>query len=261
MKKKPSVFVALPGRPGDQIASGLLTSLFNMGEGIPCEVRTRGLSLLTTNFNMLWCDALNARPAYTHFCMVHADVVPEPGWLETLLAEQKKVGADIISACIPLKDERGLTSTGLMDWHTRRMRKFSVKESLGFPTTFSAESIGHKDKCLLMNTGLWLCDFTKPWVEKMCFRQYDTIVRQSDGQWRPAAVSEDWLFSVDAARLGLRTFATTAVKVKHVGIFEYPNYTPWGTTDTEADDEAAIAWNIDAPASWAAEPQPKGYPR
>lgn len=256
---RPNVFLALPGRPGDQIAAGLLTALFHRGEGFDAEVRSRSLSLLTTNFNLLWCDCLNQRPAFTHFAMVHADVVPEPNWLANLLAEQRRVGADILSACIPLKDDRGLTSTGVMDWRTRRMRKFTVAETLALPRSFTAADAGYPGHALLMNTGLWVCDFTRPWVERMCFRQADTIVRQSDGQFRPAAVSEDWLFSLDAARLGLRCLATTAVRVKHVGIFEYPNYAAFGAGKPEAEEDSAVAWNIDPPPSWG-QPEPKGYP-
>lgn len=257
----PHVFVALPSRPGDQIAAGLLTATHHLGSGFSSQLCVRPCSLLTTNFNMLWCDALNERPKVTHFCMIHADVVPDPGFLEVLLAEMVRTKADILSACIALKDERGLTSTGVMDWKTRKMRKFSVAETLKLPRTFSAADAGYPDRCLLMNTGLLLCDLRKPWVEKMVFRQKDAIVRQADGKFRPVSVSEDWLFSIDAARLRLRCYATTAVNVFHQGGFAYPNFTPWGTQEMERDDDAAVAWDINAPESWGASPEPVGIPQ
>lgn len=248
--REPVVFVALPSRPGDAISLALLTATHNAGSGFKLyDYRARPCSLLPLNFNLLWTEALNERAnGITHFCMMHADVAPEPGWLAKLLAEQKRVGADVLSTVIALKDDRGLSSTGVMDWRTKRMKKFSLAEALALPPSFDAAAAGYPGHCLLMNTGLWVCDFTKPWVEKICFRLHDTIVPMPDGTFRAQCVSEDWLWSVDCARLGLKTFATTAVKVNHQGAFNYPNFVPWGSREDE--QETAIAWNISPPAHW-----------
>lgn len=257
--QRPKVFIALPSRPGENMAFGLWQALERMGSGfdvydkkaIPC-------SMLPLSFNMLWCAALNARKeGITHFCMIHSDVTPEPGWLEALLAEQKRVGADILSSVIAIKDDRGLSSTGVMNVNTREMRKLTLEEAWGLQTsdghcTFDAAGAGFPGHCLLMNTGCWVCDFTQPWVEKMCFRFHDHIVKQDDGVWRAACVGEDWLFSIDAWRLGLKAFATLDVKVHHQGVFQYPNAVPWGT----GEKDVSLAWNIEPPASWRWIPSP-----
>jgi len=257
---QPHVFVGLPSRPGDQIAAGLLTATHNMGGGFSSQLQARPCSLLTTNFNLLWCEALNARPRVTHFVMCHSDVIPDVGWVETLLKEYQHTGADILSCCIPLKDDRGLTSTGVMNWETRKMRKFSVAETLRFPRSFTASDVGFPGHALLMNTGLWICAINNRWAEKMVFRQKDAIVQQADGKFRPVSVSEDWLFSIDAARLGLRCLATTAVKIVHQGGFAYPNFTPWGTEEREDDSVAAVAWDINPPEAWGWEKEAVGCP-
>ncbi len=241
--KRPVVFLALPNRPGEAFAAGILSPLFHTGTRHQVyDIRAQSASLLPLNFNNLWCQALNERPAMTHFCMMHSDVCPEDGWLDILLDEQRKSGADILSVVIPIKDERGLTSTGVMDWRTRQMRHLTVREALKLPPTFDAAEAGYPGQCLLMNTGLWVCDFTRPWVEQMYFRFEDRIVRRPDGRFEAQAVSEDWLFSIDAARMGLKVFATTAVKVKHQGNFQFPNFAPWGSLET--DDSPGQAFGI-----------------
>lgn len=226
-----------------------VSALIHTGKGHRVhDLRMKSCSLLPMSFNALWCEALNERDrGITHFAMMHDDLCVEDGWLETLLAEMEAHGADVVSAVIPLKDDRGLTSTGVFD-AGNRMRKLSLAEALALPRTFSAADAGYPGCCLLLNTGLWVCRFTEPWVEQVVFRLHDTIIQDSEGKFRPACVSEDWLFSVDCARLGLKTMATTAVKLKHQGVFDYPNFVAWGSRADEG--EWATAWNVDPPAKW-----------
>ncbi len=248
-QKRDIVYVGLPGRPGDSIATGQLTALFNPGtDAVVYDLRPRAASLLPLCFNHLWCEALNERPGMSHFCMMHSDIVPEPGWLNVMMGELHRTGADILSVVIPVKDDRGMTSTGLMRMPSRQMNKFSLKRALKLPKTFCAADVGGKSDVLLINTGLWVCDFTRPWVEKMCFRFKDRIIRTDDGKFIPQCIGEDWLFGIDAARLGLKVYCTTKVKAHHQGIFMYPNCVPWGTGD---EGEGGFAWNIDGPEIYA----------
>lgn len=255
------IYVAFPARPHGNISFPISSHTTGCPECI-FDFRGRGLSLLTTNFNWLLCDAMNARDhGATHFVMHHDDLDPEPGWLRVLLEELKRTGADILSCVIAIKDIRGLSSTGVMDWKTRRMRKFSIAETLKLPKSFTAEEAGYPEHALLMNSGLWICKLTEPWIEKMVFRQHDSIVRQANGKFRPVSVSEDWLFSLDAHRLGLKCMATTAVKIKHWGGFEYANYAPWGTDmEGEQDSAGCYAWDVNAPESWGLPRDPVGVP-
>jgi hypothetical protein len=152
-------------------------------------------------FNKLWCQALNERTqrGLTHFAMHHSDIQAEPGWLDILLEEQRKVGADVLSAVIPIKDQRGLTSTGLRDPVTGRIRRLTMREVMKLPVTFEAADTDAGDQWLMVNTGLWVCDFTKPWVEEVCFSILDAVVREED-RFVPKALSEDWNFSGWCAR-------------------------------------------------------------
>lgn len=250
--KPPRVFLACPSRPGDSAPFELIRAIFDAGKGFDLSPNLRSCSLLTTNFNILWCDALNANPRPDRFVMIHSDVAPEPGWVEALVAEQDRAGADVLSVVIPLKDETGTTSTGIMDARTTKMRKLTLHQIFGdrqLPTSFTAKDVtGNANDCLLMNTGLWICDFTRPWVEKIAFRQNDAIRRGPDGKWKPESVSEDWLFSIDCWRLGLRCFATTALKLHHQGTFGYPNYAAWGTREDEGKEY--LPWNVEPPNGW-----------
>ncbi len=79
------------------------------------EIKASSASLLTLNCNSLWVTALNGREkrGVEWFAMLHSDVEPEPAWLDTLIAEADRVGADLLSAVIPLKDASGVTSTAI----------------------------------------------------------------------------------------------------------------------------------------------------
>jgi len=75
-------------------------------------------SLLASNFNQLWCLALNhvheGRPL-EYFAMLHDDVGPEDFWLDKLIAELEDKQLDVLSVVVPIKDSRGMTSMALQD--------------------------------------------------------------------------------------------------------------------------------------------------
>ncbi len=252
-QRRPKVYIALPHRPGDQMSFRLHQALKPefMGEGFDTvEAPPLPCSMLPLSFNMLWCDAWNKHKemGITHFCMVHSDVAPlDRGWLGTLLDRQRKSGADILASVIALKDERAQSSTGALNVHTREMRKFTLDECHGMgKDTFDINDAGFPGHCLLMNTGCWICDINESWFKKMCFRFHDHIIEMPDGTLKAACVGEDWLFSIDAWRLNLKCFATTALVIEHQGVYQYPNIPGWGTKEKDV----SLAWNIEPPASW-----------
>ena len=110
-----SIFLAVPHYGA--IVPEALVSLTMASCKHRVSLTTNGASLLAFNFNSLWGSALNQRrdKGLTHFAMHHADVGAEPGWIDILLEEMAKVGADVIATVIPIKDNRGLTSTGIQD--------------------------------------------------------------------------------------------------------------------------------------------------
>jgi hypothetical protein len=234
------VFLALPSR--GSVITPLATALFKTGK-TPCELRSHSCSLLTLTFNSLWAMALNERAnGFTHFAMIHDDIWPmDDGWLDLLLKEFKASGADVLSTCVPIKDDRGLTSTAVMHKPTQRMIRLTMTEVCDLPDTFNAKDCGYDDCVILPNTGLWICDFTKPWVERICFTMKDRIFKGADGQWVPQCFGEDWGFGVQLAEMGLKVSATTALKVVHQGKFDYPNFAPWG--GWKKDETTNILWN------------------
>lgn len=193
--------------------------------------RATGNSVLCHNFNTLWCDALNARKTHgvTHFAMCHYDVRPEPFWVDKLIAEMDRVDADIISTVLAIKDDRGLTSTGLGYDEDRNVRRLTMYEIHDLPETFSIHDVGPAVDYLAVNTGLWVARIDTGWPDAFPgFETRTSIIKGSDGTFKPAFQPEDWLMSRWAHDFDLRVFATRAVKAWHCGIKEYPNDEAWG---------------------------------
>lgn len=235
-----SVFLALPSR--GSVITPLATALFKTGKTNVYGIRSHSCSLLTLTFNSLWCMALNERAnGITHFAMIHDDVWPVgDAWLDDLMREHRACGADVTSVTIPIKDDRGLTSTAILHRPTRRMKRLTMTEVCSLPPTFDATSFG-AECVILPNTGLWVCDFTKPWVEDVCFTMRDRIFKGIDNKWVPQCFGEDWGFGVQLAEHGLRVCATSAVKVAHQGKFDFPNFEPWG--GWKEDKTTNIIWD------------------
>ena len=238
---EPLLFLAFPNR--GSVATGLFTASHCRGQVPVYCLRTASSSLLTLCFNQLWAQALNDRKTapLTEFVMCHDDLVPiEPGWLDTLYQEYRQSGADILSTIVPIKDQRGLSSTAIYDPDSLQMRRITMTEAQNLPVTFDATTAGYPGCTLLPNTGLWICDFTKPWVEKICFTMRDRVFQDARGEWVAQCFSEDWNFGVQALELGLKVCVTRAVQLVHMGQFRYPNFAPWGTL--AQDDSCNMIW-------------------
>jgi len=109
----------------------------------------------------------------------------------------------------------------------------------GMPATFTAEEAGFPGQVILPNTGLWICDFTKPWVEQLCFNITDRIIRNTEGKFQAQSLGEDWGLGVWAAGMGLRVKATTRIRLYHKGGFDYPA-APWGKWHEDEDEGQAF---------------------
>lgn len=218
------------------------------GAEVNVEVTTHQTSLLASGFNFLWSTALEK--GYTHFAMLHADVVPEWFWLNMLLSELQRTGADLVSVVVPIKDSRGLTSTGIGHpsvWWSP-LRRLTVKEVVALPATFDAADAGYPDHALLINTGCWLADLRNPkWREtdsegllKTYFTICDRIARNEDGKLRCRTQSEDWFFSTKMFQNGLKAVATRKVQLGHYADFPWPNHGGWGVW--QHDNETMPHW-------------------
>lgn len=188
----------------------------------------RETSLLANGFNQLWCAMLNNRDqGFTHFAMIHADVCPQPGWLDMLLDELDATGADLVSAVVPIKDKRGITSTGLDNpndpWNVRRL---TLREIFDKPATWDEPG-------LLLNTGLWVCQ-VGDWCERVHFEIQDRIRKRDDGLFYPEVIPEDWGFTRQLRALGVKVRATRKVELYHERA-EFHTRHAWGHWATDED--------------------------
>lgn len=206
---------------------------------IPCPSVN---SLLANGFNKCWCEALNRSPRPDYFAMLHADIGPAPCWLDVLIAELERVGADLISAVVPFKSMDGLTSTG-MDTRPEHMRRLTVAELMQLPETFDGADLRvlwdvpaqlHLDNdrafptTFLVNSGCWVCRFADAtWVEQVWFEIQDHIV-QRDGKFVAHVAPEDWNLSRKLAHLGCSVYATRKVPLEHHGEWGFSNDHAWG---------------------------------
>lgn len=205
------------------------------------QISASGMSLLAMNFNGGWAAALNSRPGVDYFCMHHSDIGVGPdaaGWLDYMIEELHKADADVLSVVVPIKDTRGLTSTGLLrrEGGKHEHRRLQMKELEKLPDTFDVGDVGELfgeydtvvSPILTVNTGLWVCRFDKPWVEDVCFTIKDKIGRNEDGTFTAHVWPEDWNFSEWCYDKGLRVVANKKVPVGHRGGTVFSSRARWG---------------------------------
>jgi hypothetical protein len=227
-----SVFLAVPHY--STVVAGSLESLIQASRKHTIHLQTAGGSLLAYVFNILWCNALNKQPRPDYFAMHHSDIHAEPGWLDIMIDELEKRQADILSTVVPIKDNRGLTSTGYLDTRNDgRITRYTMKQIMAKDPsfTFSTDS----NLTLLVNTGLMLVDFRKPWVEEFRFNIQDNIKRKPDGKFYPEVLPEDWNMSVWARERKLNVWATRKARVLHHGPAAFTNDKPWGEFDRDKE--------------------------
>jgi hypothetical protein len=201
--------------------------------------------------NRLWVDGLNGFKTgqYTHFAMLHSDVTPVAGWIDVLMGVLEDRQVDLVSTVIPIKDRRGLTSSGWADpgdpWSA--FRRLTMREVMEMPKTFTPEETEYPDKVFLHNTGCWLADLSRPCfhakengVLKACFAFPIQIECHEDGTYSHRRESEDWYFSRMLHGLGAKTAITREVTLTHAGSTEFSNDHPWG--DYKDDRDTRDRW-------------------
>lgn len=251
--RRPKVFLAMPlyGRQVDMMAAQVFLQNATRRQLFDLTGACRNGTLPTRNFNNLFSRALN-EPAVTHFAMLHGDCTPEDYWLDTLFEELERTGADMIAAVVPIKDERGITSTAIDDpnWFWSPKRRLTMAEIYqSLPETFSIEDcraagLAGPDDRLLCNTGCWLCDLRKPWAREVdeagrlfChFTVKDAILKLPNGRFKEAVAPEDWNFSRMLAMKGAAVYATRKVGLDHIGEFAFTNKKPWGSVAHDVTD-------------------------
>jgi hypothetical protein len=253
-KERGRVYVGVPCYDGTVCVEG--TVALTQASIRPPYVRYMGMSLLTKVFNTLWCEALDMRElGVTHFLMMHSDIgVEGRGWLDKMLETMEKTGADVLSAVVPIKSGEGVTSTAYEvdggEFPGWQLRRYTMTEIHGMKgKTFTHPRI-------LVNTGIMLVDFRKPWVEEMHFHFEDDIRKDRKGQRRVLNWPEDWLFSREARAKGAKLWATREVLVVHYGRQGFPSEMAWGLLEHDRGFEKAPL-EVEFPEEKACEtPQP-----
>lgn len=218
-------------------------------------------SLLTANCNILWAMALNyfELKKVDWFALIHSDVQPEPFWIDRLMAEADTHGADIMSAVIPIKNDKGLTSTAISDPHDDygtfvRLTMSQVKHP-SFPITFDGDLAVQALRSLpaslrveapagarlLCNTGCMVCRLGAWCDPRKVYFDEVTRFRRINNQWKPFIRSEDWFFTGNAAANGAKVMATTALQLIHHGTSDFPNNQVWGGP---LDEEGLAQWDL-----------------
>lgn len=259
------VYLGMPGY-------GKQTSAAGRGFWRACADMSRVLnhyqsgSLLASNFNQLWCGALNCvhqGRQVDYFAMLHDDIGPSDFWLDALIDELEARDLDVLGVAVPIKDTRGLTSLALHKPGDNWMPagRLSMHDIHQLPETFTSEDIGEP---LLLNTGCWVCRFDPSWVTKMHFEINDRIVfNDATGRYQAQTEPEDWYFSRLCHELGLKVGATRKVPVLHQGELDFTNQKPWGSAvfDTESRKVSPVphafpreitGWLSEKEATWLA---------
>lgn len=215
------------------------------------------------DFNHLWASALNTFEdgEATHFAMLHSDIAPDKGWLDILLSEMDDNNAPLVSALVPIKDSRGLTSTGLGNaknpWGAHR--RLTMREALNLSATFGYRELKEffsKTGCvpdesyLMFNTGCWAADLRREEFRavnedgtlRAWFDFPTRIARNKDGKWANDRESEDWFFSRKVCELGLKALVTRKVQLVHEGEMYYDNSTPHGSYK-DGDEQTRANWD------------------
>ena len=212
-----AIFLCMPRR-GSQVCAGAARAFYGAKSARGLVYRaTAATSLLTYSFNSLWCQALNDRERHgiAYFAMIHADIEPVgESWVDVLIDELERLGADVVSAVVPQRGDGGRrTSTAIEGPDPWAPQVIAAARARDLPETFGSDAGGD----LLVNTGLWVCDFRKPWVEEVCFTIRDRIVRGEGGVFQAQVRPEDWEFSRDLRARGAKLYATRKVQVTHHG--------------------------------------------
>lgn len=221
-----SIYLALPTYDGTY-TTGALVGALNASDHHAVDCHPGGGSLLPKAFNIHWANAVMSGQ-YDYFAMLHADIWPESCWLDRLVAilelKEEWRKPDIVSAVVPLKDDRRLTSTGM--WMFDRPEphyRLSEEDKRQLPVTFGTddvqEALGIRGE-LVVNTGCWIARLGRPWNRQVHFEFRDSIDWDHRGSGEPkvCVVSEDWLFSRKVVEAGGTVLATQAVALNHRGV-------------------------------------------
>lgn len=261
LELRPSVFIGMASYSTSSTHDDAMAAFIahpSQGIELTCMQSKYTNSLLARGFNHLWAEAvLRCRhEVITHYAQLHCDINPAKFWCDTLWAEMERLGADIVSAVIPIKNHYGLTSVCISTDDRWTVRRLTMHEIMELPETFciddvTAAGLNPHGGQLLVNTGCWMADLRKPWVtatdeagDLLCYFTIDDRIAEMHNSdtgefetYETRVEPEDWNFSrrVQATDPNAKIYATRKVRLEHMGSTGYPNDNAWGTW--EHDEE------------------------
>jgi hypothetical protein len=213
----PRVFLAIPTYD-NTVHTMCMLGVLRASRDFAIQIACNGSSLLTHGFNILWAMANGSGADY--FAMLHADIGPEPYWLDKLIGELEKHQADMLSAVVPIKSDERLFSTALAHPGQESHYRLNLDDLSKLPDTFGSQHLRDATGLtgnLCVNTGLWVCRLGQAWNRQVQFQMHTRIAWQDDGKAYCSVIPEDWDFSHQLHALGLNVMATRTVQLKHAG--------------------------------------------
>jgi hypothetical protein len=236
------IYIAMPSYDGTgRIESPDSVVRVGFREPTAYFFRYRTSSLLADCFNTMWCEAINMNAEY--FVMLHPDIWPSPGWVSDLMRIRAERNVDVVSAVVAIKDNQGISSTAIGNptdpW--RLVKRLTMREVHKLPQTFSAADCGYPECPLMVNTGCWICDLSRPWVRaldqngmaKFCFNLHSRIRLLNGTLQSESCRSEDWEMSRHIWENGGTCLATREIETVHFGVHGFGNTSPWGDCDID----------------------------
>lgn len=238
---KPTVFIAAPyyGNPHPGSRMALYEEASDGSRYVLLQPIQRRMSAPTVNYNDHLVAALNhpVQGGVDLFVMLHDDIQPSRGWIDTLCDELIELDADCVSAIVAIKNHTGLTSTAIQT--PTGVKRLTMHEIMRLPETFDAEMAGFPAHSLLINTGCFVANFRRPWWQEVVLAEHEDgqsgffyrsgIRKNASGKWEGWFEPEDWNFARDLNKAKTRVFATRKVKTIHYGEQGFINHQLWGT--------------------------------
>lgn len=223
---RPRIFVAIPSGGANRV-NGLALPAINEH----ADVVFFNISGSAASWNRCLALALDLRDEdkIDHMMILHEDILPKRNdWSKVLWDEYEKHDADMMSAVVPIKDKRAVTSTAVETKNPWGPHRYTMREVMAGPVTWT-----HPE--MLLNTGMILINLRRPWLDEyekrgLCFTCENVMVKHPDtGKRQVGFFSEDWLFCRHARMCGAtKLYATRAVPLSHIGSWNYDNDSAWG---------------------------------
>lgn len=217
---KPYIFVGIPVGENNSVDSRLDSVLCAARSKMRCAVSARGNSCVCKNCNNLFSAALNMRDdGITHFCLLHADIIPQGNWLEELYNEMVAHNLEVLSCVVPMK---GKSRNGRFEVSTAWSPDGDVRNMTLEEFGLNRTRINDNKPPLLINTGVCLMDLRRNW-DDFAFSMHDYIYKK-DGKYAVGFEPEDYRAAVWFHQHGVRYGATSKVKVIHTGKYDWTNW-------------------------------------